>query len=334
MFCSLQYLKVEHSAKINIDQMLLSSDVRYVNTWIKQNPIVVEKFGHIYLKVLLQNPFFVSCVLDETEVALLIQRANLSNLQTYFEALWLVKDNSVNIDRYFMQRIEEPFNRSSTGSVLFSNREGLFEDTHFTNEELVSALAFMDKLKLIRRPKPASEHPPIEQAPTGDFRSGISPGRINEDNYNDSNRASRALMFVEVARTTTHLPAKIASMVASLECLFSDSKVNISDQVANRAARYVCSSTNEISPTVQFLKKEMYDFRSRYIHGDKLKKIKSSTNELLPRVIRMDDLMRQILVKVIDVDLQTFVNDKASKAFLQSLYKRQDKWYQFKWPWA
>ncbi len=320
VFCSLMHLSTAPDVNVSLapNPIFLSRNVAYVNTWRQQHPDVEKFFGKLYLDALARNPFFHCRIELSHDESTKMKVASASNIESYFNALWLVKDHSVNIDRLFLEGPE--LHTSLTGAQRYCTSSGEYGDTAFTNAELLTGLDFNNKLNKINAEmiSSAATLPGFDPS----FKSGITSATINETNYDDFNRITRAWLFLESARAETHLPPKVAFFIASLEALFSTSSKFVSANVCNRAAKYVAGDQREFDRVLLFLKDEMYELRSRYIHGDRLGTLNTSS-VLTPKVVELDTIMRRILVKVINDDATLFIDDVKAKPYLESLYLKR-----------
>jgi hypothetical protein len=84
----------------------------------------------------------------------------------------------------------------------------------------------------------------------------------------DKNRIIRGIEFVSIGFQTFHIPTRIVNQVTFLETLFTTSRNEITFQLASRLSWYLATS-DAIRREDKFnLVKNIYDARSRVVHGE------------------------------------------------------------------
>jgi hypothetical protein len=86
----------------------------------------------------------------------------------------------------------------------------------------------------------------------------------------NSNRLTRTLNHIGRAQKTGMFTEKVTFFCTALEALFSTSPMEVTHQVAERAAVVRAGSKGDRIDTYRFVK-NCYSFRSKYIHGAPLK---------------------------------------------------------------
>ena len=116
------------------------------------------------------------------------------------------------------------------------------------------------------------------------------------------NRLQRAWMFLRSARTENFLPIKISFYMSLLEALFLSQGTEISHKLGERTALFLGGDTESKIKNYDIIK-SAYDIRSKFMHGDILKK----TNESLINIsTNVDSLIRKILIKAINEESNLF----------------------------
>lgn len=232
-------------------------------------------------------------------------------IETYLQFLWFTKDNSVSLEQVYGQfTVAKKFNWW-TGHNIFSTCDGQYKETTFSVNEIKEAndllLAFTKNCinedvstEIITKTNSPSE------IYLSKFRPGVDPLR-------DENRIERSLTFLSTARSASHLPQKITHYMSILECLFSTSSNQIVRNITQRTAAYL-----EDEKAVKIIK-TAYDIRSRFVHGEKMKK---SHDTICETSIQTDDIIRRVLKKIIISDYATFLKDNRGDFFKQLTSKR------------
>jgi hypothetical protein len=209
---------------------------------------------------------------DEAANAFLLER--LGDVRIFMQMLWLVKDNSVNVDLAYL---EHPYKSSKTTranltrnsfSRVFSTAHGEVLTTEFSREELRRARHIRrdSKWTLEMRPQVAAEE------------------RFT--------RFDRALYFLQAARVSSDLGVKIANYCICFETLFSTDSQELSHKLGERIA---CFLEKDLSGRITIFQtiKKAYAIRSRVVHGGKgssklaeqLKEVSVSCNNIVRRLL-------------------------------------------------
>ncbi|WP_128547175.1 HEPN domain-containing protein [Larkinella soli] len=262
---------------------------------------LVEAIGNIEFDFYMKNPFFYSRAEFENREPIFRWTEIDTNLLQYFMfCLWFVKDNSSNIllltavsdDNYILT------NRKETS---VSNSAGDHTLTKFTYKELEEAYEFLliiDKISSVKS---------IEDALQVKKRGLILNPDYHSEKYNARNRIERALLFLQIARSQSFLPPKISFYVLAIECLFSANDLGeIQHKIAERVAMYIGRSSTEKQIIFEKIKNG-YKIRSKYLHGQTLSKSQDKLDVLIEISNELDDLVRQILKKVLREDSAKFL---------------------------
>lgn len=301
IFLSLSHLKIEGNVEIPLHSYLsLTNNPDHASKWNKTNNDLESIYGKVALDGLLQHPYFHALargdVKEQKHYSVLFE----SHVMKYLDTLWLVKDHSININGIIFQGGDTSGYRSGIESMTTCT--GTYKDVTFTGNELLNGVDLYNKITAI------------------DNKNNPHIDGVNGTNYNDLTRISRSFLFVEGSRHIMHMAPKLTFMIAALEAMFSISHINARANVSNRAARYIAKDDSECNYLVKFLKK-MYDFRSEFIHGNRLTSIKTTT-DLAPRMIELDNILRQILLQIITKDSATFIDEIQVKKSLESMYMK------------
>lgn len=202
-------------------------------------------------------------------------------------------------------------------------------DTFIVNEE--SSATFKKKSK--------DDDLPILPAPSASmqgrfFIHGLSAAYFKEidklsqelDQRVFNKRFDRAFQFFTEAFRLTE-PHRFVALAICLESLFCTSRAEITFQLASRIARFLYPADYKKRMGTFTKVKELYDFRSRIVHGTNysLSKIDKNENELI-------SLSRKAFCKILEYDNNYKIfrhkdQDKCKK-YLEGLSLGQDKWKQ------
>lgn len=228
-------------------------------------------------------------------------------------SLWFIKDNNCNLGTIyslFPEFKDDVIRRDST--IVFSNSTCDFKKTKFTAKEIKSAIKIFNLiLPLFTIDKKLLDNESPEK-----LSDGYSASEFNDINYNSFNRVSRALQFLESARTDLVLPSKISRYIGVYEVLFSTNPGDISHKISERCALYTSQDLDERLNIFSLIKKA-YSVRSKYVHGQDLSKGTKDSSQLKDICKKIDDLTRKVLNKILVEDLELFTQDQ----------ERMDIWF-------
>lgn len=218
---------------------------------------------------------------DESKAYVLVNNFYL-DCQTFSNALWFVKDNAVTPYWTTMSSEKSISPIVLRRNVYYTTSKGNFETVHYSKAELDEAMKWYEILNsfLCKR-----------------HRADIDTfyGLINMGNYFSFNIPSfnRAFYYLNTARNTEFLPAKIASYISILETIFAANGEN-TQKVAERTAYFIGESIDERISIYDDVKL-IYDIRSCYVHGSLISDKKHQT---LPEISeKADSIVRRVLKK-------------------------------------
>jgi len=273
--------------------------------------------GDINLKEFIDAPYF-SCFMEVKDEAELIRLSNqalsvLSNLSTL---LWFAKDCSVDLG--YMYFFNEEACLCRLRMTVVSNSSGEYKEIELTKEDLqIAANVF----NIIKQKGGVLHQKEVKQI-INKNKPTITDSSYHYSNYNEHNRIIRALSFLNIARSNSFMPFKIALYIAVFECLFNTSPSEITYKIAQRAALYIGGDSETKLKNFEIVE-GAYDTRSKFFHGQKLDNTKQSKDTLSNESKSVDDLLRQILTKIIFEDYDLFAknddNDKELVKYLKGM---------------
>lgn len=236
-----------------------------------------------------------------------------SECQLFSSSLWFIKDNAVtpyiasicsdsNIDPKMLRR-----------NVYYTNSLGNYDIVEFSHEELNEAMEWYSILEEFLFKK---------KSESIDMSNNLN----NMSNYISFNIPSfqRAFYYLDNARKSDFLPAKIASYISILETIFPSNSEN-TQKVAERTA-YFIGKTPEERVSIYYDVKRIYDIRSKYVHGAI---IYDKTHKILPDISKKaDDLVRKVLKKAfLEYPELNYINkkDKNNPSRMNNI--EVDKWF-------
>lgn len=264
----------------------------------------IGKIEYEYLSA--QAPFIAYCEseFNEQDISPLeYLNLHLYILSTYLFCLWCVKDNAVDFELGFLKYTVNDETKCSSNLLSITNYTCLGESTQsiFSSQELNKAAIFLENNIEMQTEKNQS-------ANIGKY------GRITIANY-----------YIQHARSCSDLGLKIASYCSALECLFSNDNTELSHKLSERIALFLYTQPDDRIRTFKLIK-QAYSFRSKVVHGDKLKEDK--LKELTEVIKGIDNICREIMnyaFKKKDNNIFEYTKDRHEEYFLNLLMAKEVK---------
>lgn len=195
-------------------------------------------------------------------------------------SLWMIKDNSVNSLFSIFRDEQLPGGLQVIKDIMVSNSKGEYELVNFTHDEMINVNEWMNYLYNVFIEKQS------------DLRIYKDYNNLEHELEHNSNSFKRALTYLQQARNTTFLPAKIASYISILETLFVVSDSN-TYKTPERTAIFLGGNLEQRKDTFKKVK-DAYDIRSSYVHGSDLyNKYKNRLNEIS---FELDEVVRNVMI--------------------------------------
>ncbi len=225
-----------------------------------------------------------SIELDEHQISEAINGElirSLVEVTAWLMRLWMVKDNSVDVDAGWMavsvrDTIQVSNNRLSAS---VTKADGTMSNTFFSMSEIKEAESIPIEAEYWSTTGPIPLPVELGQDPSATKLSG------------DSLRFYRFTYFLHTGRTTSDVPMKIAHWCSGLEALVSSSQTELSHQVAERIASALHTIGNDRLKTFKLVK-HAYGIRSKAVHGAAFK-AKDIAN-LRQTAVDLDDVCRRL----------------------------------------
>ena len=225
--------------------------------------------------------------------------------QLFAMGLWIVKDNSVNIPFAVYNNDKSDDSIIVRKNVMVSNSKGRYTLKLFNLEELEYANQWMN---IFWDYMPTSE--------SNSTRQYLLYNDLKSDLSQNVSSFERAMLYLQVARSESFLPSKIASYISVLETLFAVNGEN-TYKTAERAAIFIGKDLEE-RYNIYNKVSTAYKVRSSYVHGSNIKESLNKTLETISSDI--DGIVRLIIVSF-------FTNYKELNYSKQSGFDDVNSWF-------
>lgn len=277
----------------------------------------IAYIGSANFQELASNYFAIQLFEAESRINQDAEYTNLSNFMQYVEtlgmAMWFVKDNSVtlSIGTISTNISGGGHNRIRRNSFITDARANS-NSTSFNIFEMNQTKIWFKKIidtsaKVVKGPR---------KAPAGyDNLSHLM--KFDVPSF------QRALHFLGAARRADFLPAKIASYISVLECLFAAKGEN-TQKVSERAGCFIAENTDERIKVFNDVR-DSYRVRSDYVHGSE---IKGSRHAQMPEISStLDEIVRRVLKKMFMDHPELNYNNSNKKDKNRKSMDQVDKWF-------
>lgn len=311
IICSLRYCKLPTTPlEFQTSNAHLIQGGEYLESSIF-NEYVLKQIGNINIGEFVNNPYFVSFLTigNPKELATITVRL-FSALNHFISFLWFARDNCIDLGvmySYFSEVDDVVLTRYKHSNTSMANGE--YSTIELTLADLTLAEKVADRIRELQNNKKESKNSPSLEVNFS--KPIIADTTYHYRDYNEHNRIQRAFSFLHMARSNSFLPLKISLYIAMLETIFTTDSTEVNYKVCQRVAFYLGGDFETKFTTFQKIK-EAYDIRSKFFHGQELKKKKDSRDNLARVSMEADNIVRQILTKVIFEDSELFLNDEAS----------------------
>ena len=242
---------------------------------------------------------------DSQDTQMKLLNARLRVAVSFCNTLWIIKDNSINIGRGFLQFPIKGNDGSRVSLnnwiIQFSDARGELTSTEFSKQEIRTAISMHKKL--------------YSEESLHDISAPLKPSHVKK-----VGRLSRALYFLQAARASDDLPVKIANYCTIFETLVSTSATELAHQVAERVAILIGIDSDETLEIYRSLKRA-YSTRSKLVHGDDLR---VDNQRYINESILCDGYLRRLLHLVIsNPDVHEGIDGKSEEVerfFLAKLF--------------
>lgn len=208
----------------------------------------------------------------------------LREVQAFLTATWLIKDNSANCELGFAICSELQHVHSNALTLHYSDHSG--------NRKALSVdLSLLTEICALHRENFGGVREQDSPAHTS-FRKSVW-------------RLSRAMRFLQQARSSDDIGLKIANYCSFFEATLSTTSSELSHQLSERVAFFLRSSPDERLALFRCIKKA-YNVRSKIVHGDILPQV--TIDALVGISGNCDEAARQVTKKII-------VNKELEKVF-------------------
>ena len=218
----------------------------------------------------------------------------LRNIHSILTMFWLQSDNSVNCDFAFALSNENSFCHSNNLAMHYCTAEAGRVGKEFSPKELKELFTeYRDSFKGMP-----------EQQLYKDTSIKKDLGRISVANYH-----------VQGARSSGDLGIKISCYCSFFEALFSTSNSELSHQLSERLAFFLCSDPRDRISLYKTIKKA-YGVRSKVVHGDFVSKSQIKDLVTISRVC--DDSARKVLRRILNNEELSQMFDKGNNQELDT----------------
>ncbi|MFC6118346.1 HEPN domain-containing protein [Macrococcoides bohemicum] len=212
-------------------------------------------------------------------------------------ALWIIKDNALNFNQSYHCDLRNGYEATIGYDLKNVCSNGLISSASFNNEEIHYALDLMYTIHEFM--KKSVDSIDIYNYDNNGTTFYSNEEFISQEFTKDNTYSfSRALIYLQSARSTGFLTKKISQYSACLECIFAI-KENHSKNLSEITSNLLSSNTSE-KDKISMDMKDVYSVRSDQEHGGQIKYLKNhSQRNLIELSQRLDDYVRKVIKYII-----------------------------------
>lgn len=258
----------------------------------------VLAIGFMRAEILLDNPYLIYSFKTQRALTINEQEAMLEvesrNIFSWLLSLWLVKDNSVNLDSSYFYDVQHRKTVTNFRRAWISKADGITNKIEFSKEEFNKSINYYNEFitKKLNKFKVPNELSLYLKLISGIENNTISS--YNGEVYYDLEHIDRALNFIVLVRLHSHPIIKIIFYSSFLEALFVREKTKVGSQINMRTVDLL-GGTNEEKIYNEKLIRNMYDVRSKFLHGSNMDQTYAAESSLRELTIKLDKLVRKVI---------------------------------------
>jgi Apea-like HEPN len=212
----------------------------------------------------------------------------LREVQAFLTATWLIEDNSANCELAFAFCQETQHTHSNSLALHNVLHNG-------TKRAMLVDRVQLQDICALHRSNFAGRR--MQDAP------------LHTNFRRSTRRLSRAILFLQQARSADDLGQKIANYCSFFEATLSTSSAELSHQLSERVAFFLCDTAAERLATFKEIKKA-YGVRSKIVHGDVL--TQGAIDSLVKVSSVCDETARKLVRKIMSSENLTRLFDQST----------------------
>lgn len=290
----------------NLDGFLIVDNKVFIDTLFSEI-IFKSHIGYIGYSDITEHPviaYVQNIELETFQKQMICMRVTHDAINIRLHALWFLRDNAVSAAKiYFHYKKDEKISSTENDTIAYSshtfdvsNASGKNDKMVLIPEDIVNLMVILPKI-IEYCTVDSIDKGSLPKAYPDDIVRFVS-GTMNQLPYN-INRVKRAMIMLNFARQNYFLPAKIFFYIAIIECLFKTNKNSVEAQIKDRVPKYLKTPCDQISAQHDLIS-QGYEIRSTFVHARDMKEENTSYEEWVPISLGLDELLRKILLKVID----------------------------------
>lgn len=227
------------------------------------------------------------------------------NLSGILSIIWLHFDNSIFSGIQISQDCKEYHVQINRRNDFVSNSSGNYTKITFS-KETIDKIKILDFSYFIELLYFTIDQTNDTSSDSVNYLSNAHRANLEPD-FVKQTRIQRSFLIIQIARTTSFLPMKIAFYINVLECLLLNDNAELNFKLQLFTANFIGISNDDkvfIRDTIN----TSYDIRSKFFHGSS---VKQNITELQNISKKLDDIIRRTLLK--SINIKEIINSKDNK---------------------
>jgi len=283
LFSIIEFLTLDENTSFNLLDWTITNNKEFIIKTIPNIENLKHNQGLVCVEQILTKPIAFKIYESEDNPNYIMHNES-SNLNGLLSIIWMEFDNAIGTYKQYIQTIDGANTFSNYRNSFVTDSKGSYSLFHLKNDLINTIsndelLQYKYLLHLVDRNKPTE--------PSKAFRAEL------EKDFIKMNRIQRSFFLLNIARSNSFLPMKIAFYINVLECLLLDNDAELSLRLQLFSASIIGENRDD-KIFIRDIVNKSYNVRSKFFHGSV---ISLNKDELQILSSQIDEIIRKILVK-------------------------------------
>lgn len=306
IFSIIENLHLEKDTTFNLLDWTVTNDCEFILKNIPHTDAMLGLSGQINYNALFNKTIaFKIFEFNDNIIPSNFVYSESGNLAGILSIIWLHFDNSIFSGIQISQDCKDFHVQINRRNDYVSNSSGNYTAISFS-KETIDKIKTLDFLYFIELLFFTIDQENDSSSDSIDFSSNAHRANL-ELNFVKQTRIQRSFIILQIARTTSFLPMKIAFYINVLECLLLNDNAELNFKLQLFTANFI-GENNDDKVFIRDTINTSYDIRSRFFHGSS---VKQNITELQNISTKLDDIIRRNILK--SISIKDIINSKDNK---------------------
>jgi len=284
----IDFLTLDKNSTFNLFNWQITNDRKIISENIPNKTELTKKCGTFSTEeLLLKTVAFKICESDDLPHSIIHKESE--NISAFLSLIWTREDNSIGTYSQIIQTIDGKKTYANRKDSFKTNSEGKFDDFHLT-ANLINIIKNEETLIYFENLLLKGENKNLNVL-NKSHRTEL------ENSFTKTTRIQRSFILLQIARSNSFLPMKIAFYINVLECLLLDNDAELSLRLQLYSATLIGKNKEE-KTFIRNVVNKAYGVRSQFFHGSIIKLKKDKLENLSKQ---LDNIVRDVIIKSIKI---------------------------------